>query len=122
MLARTTSSLALLALSAAAAAQARLADVAPRPHPGGLRISACFADLDGDRVLDVVSGNSSVDRGPLFSVGALYVWYGGASLTGDLAPAAILQAIPPPGGRRGHRAPRRRRDSSPRGAPARPGG
>lgn len=54
-----------------------------------------FADLDGDRALDIVSGTASVDRGGLFSVGALYVWYGGAALTGDIAPAAILQVASP---------------------------
>lgn len=49
-----------------------------------------LADLDGDGVLDVVALASSAQRAGVASVGLIFVWRGGASLTGRPAPLATL--------------------------------
>ncbi len=51
----------------------------------GLQLS----DVSGDGVVDVVAGASNA-RAPWSATGALYVWIGGASLRGALAPTSRL--------------------------------
>jgi hypothetical protein len=49
-----------------------------------------LGDLDGDGVLDVVVGATTYDLGAVVDAGALFVWKGGATLTGSPAPSATL--------------------------------
>ena len=49
-----------------------------------------LADVSGDGVLDVVSAATGADVGGVVNAGAVYVWNGGAGLTGALAPTATL--------------------------------
>ncbi len=49
-----------------------------------------LADVTGDGVLDVVVGTYSADVAGVSQVGAIYVWKGGATLTGTPAPLATL--------------------------------
>lgn len=58
--------------------------------------SVHFADFDDDGHLDIVSGTTRVDRpGPIYDVGAYYVWGGGPELIGDTSPASILELTSP---------------------------
>jgi hypothetical protein len=49
-----------------------------------------LADVDGDGILDVVAGASSADVGGAADAGAVYVWKGGAALSGAVGPSATL--------------------------------
>jgi len=49
-----------------------------------------LAEVTGDGVLDVVAGSHLVDEGGLMDTGAVYVWAGGAGLSGSVAPTASL--------------------------------
>lgn len=49
-----------------------------------------LVDLSGDGVLDLVTGSPFVDIGGISDVGALFLWKGGATLTGLRAPDARL--------------------------------
>jgi len=55
-----------------------------------------FADVTGDGILDVVAGAHVAD-GPGFvaDVGAVYVWAGGATLSGDVGATAALRSSTP---------------------------
>src|SRR5204863_595371 len=55
---------------------------------GGTRL----AEVTGDGVLDVVSAAPLADVAGVGNAGAVYVWAGGAALTGTLAPTATLAA------------------------------
>lgn len=50
-----------------------------------------LAEVTGDGTLDVIVAASSADEGGVTDVGALYVWSGGAGLSGTLAPTARLR-------------------------------
>jgi hypothetical protein len=49
------------------------------------------ADVTGDGIADVIAGSSRADDGAKKDTGALYVWAGGAGLTGNPAPTATLR-------------------------------
>ncbi len=49
-------------------------------------------DVTGDGLLDVVAGTTNADVGGVVDAGAIYVWQGGASLTGTPVPLATLTA------------------------------
>jgi len=49
-----------------------------------------LVDVTGDGLLDVVAGTSNADVGGVIDAGAVYVWQGGATLTGTPAPLATL--------------------------------
>jgi len=49
-----------------------------------------IADVSGDGVLDLVAGARLADVAGVVDTGAIYVWSGGASLTGTPAPLATL--------------------------------
>ena len=49
-----------------------------------------LADVTGDGVLDVVVAATFADVGGVVNAGAIYVWKGGATLTGTPAPFATL--------------------------------
>ncbi len=51
------------------------------------------ADVSGDGMADVIVGGNVVDVAGVPDVGAVYVWNGGASLTGSIAPTARM-AVP----------------------------
>jgi hypothetical protein len=56
-------------------------------------------DVSGDGTLDVVAGASAADVTAMDD-GAVYVWWGGAGLTGSLPPTAtLLSSTPSPGDR-----------------------
>ncbi|MGE0713300.1 MAG: Ig-like domain-containing protein [Planctomycetota bacterium] len=48
------------------------------------------ADVSGDGVLDLVAGAYQADVGGVVNAGAIYVWNGGATLTGNKPPDATL--------------------------------
>jgi hypothetical protein len=52
-----------------------------------------IADVSGDATLDVIVGTNVADIASVSDVGAVYVWFGGASLTGSIAPSARM-AVP----------------------------
>jgi len=52
-----------------------------------------LVDVTGDGRLDVLAGSSLVDLGGLTDIGAVYLWAGGATLTGSVSPGATL-AVP----------------------------
>lgn len=51
-----------------------------------------LADLTGDGQADVIAGASGADVGGWSNRGRIYLWAGGAGLTGSLAPGAMLTA------------------------------
>ena len=51
-----------------------------------------IADVSGDGIQDIVVVASQADIGPIVDAGAVYVWTGGATLTGAVAPTASLHA------------------------------
>jgi hypothetical protein len=51
------------------------------------------ADITGDGTLDVIAGSPWVDAGSAFTVGALYVWQGGAGVVGS--PALLVKPMVP---------------------------
>lgn len=61
------------------------------PSAAGVRL----ADVTGDGVADVIAASSLVHLGAFEDAGAVYVFEGGASLVGDVAPLATLQRTPP---------------------------
>jgi FG-GAP repeat protein len=52
-----------------------------------------LADLDDDRVLDVIAGAYQADVGGVVDAGAVYLWKGGATLTGS-PPLLATLAVP----------------------------
>ncbi len=55
--------------------------------------STFFSDVTGDGIADVISSTYLADAGVKTDTGAVYVWAGGASLSGDETPTATL-AVP----------------------------
>ena len=54
-----------------------------------------MVDLDGDGIRDIVAPSPATDRGGMTSAGAIYVWRGGAQLTGTPAPdAELVREVP----------------------------
>jgi hypothetical protein len=49
-----------------------------------------LADLDGDSILDILAGASNADVGGTADTGAIYLFSGGAGLTGAVSPSATL--------------------------------
>jgi hypothetical protein len=49
-----------------------------------------LGDVTGDGILDVIVGSSFVDLSSVVDVGAIYVWNGGAGLSGSKGPDAAL--------------------------------
>lgn len=62
---------------------------------GGSGPGLLLADLTGDLVLDVVASASAADTGGAANRGAVYVWSGGAALTGAPAPVATCTVTDP---------------------------
>lgn len=52
--------------------------------------SVFMTDLDGDGSSDLIASATLADIGGVSNTGAVYVWYGGASLVGSSAPSATL--------------------------------
>ena len=77
-------------LSGAAGPSARL-DIPPGGDNGiGWQWVDGLRDVTGDGVVDVIVANATQDGVGVGKTGALYVWAGGASLQGDLAPDFTL--------------------------------
>ncbi len=57
-----------------------------------------IGDVTGDGVADVVACASQADRPGFINCGRLFVWEGGAALTGSPAPTATLDALSTKGG------------------------
>ncbi|NOT29930.1 MAG: hypothetical protein HOP15_05710 [Planctomycetes bacterium] len=57
---------------------------------GGNSDTMQLADVSGDGVLDVVVGGSYASHDGRTNLSAIYLWKGGATLTGALAPTAML--------------------------------
>lgn len=78
--------------SLAPTATLRAPDALPGDYLGRLSGDRLrLVDLTGDGLVDVVSGSYAVDSATATDAGALYVWAGGAGLTGKTAPTATLR-------------------------------
>ncbi len=63
----------------------------PNCRPGcSERSCSISADIDGDRTLDIVAGAPTATPGTRNNAGAVYAWFGGANLSGTVAPVATF--------------------------------
>lgn len=76
-------------LSGSPAPTAVLAPGAPFGIAGSNGAAVQLVDVDGDEVLDVVSGDIAADLGAE-DTGAIFFWLGGAALSGSVAPTRTL--------------------------------
>ncbi|HVG93327.1 MAG TPA: hypothetical protein VND21_02685, partial [Planctomycetota bacterium] len=57
--------------------------------------NVALADVSGDGRFDVVAAASAADIGSALNAGAIYMWRGGATLTGTLTPTATMRDASP---------------------------
>jgi hypothetical protein len=96
----TTDTGAIYVWTGGAALVGSVAPVATLSVPGAIagdRLSDASAsiiplDVSGDGRADVIAAASSADRAGSPDVGAIYVWFGGTTMTGSKAPDATLVA------------------------------